>query len=63
MKYFIYFEVYTGFDAYNLDWGWSMRDFDDICVAKAALDRMLKAKKTYRNVSDILIKYQESNED
>ncbi len=59
MKYFIYFEAYMGHDQYNLDWNWSMREFDDIVVAKSALDRMMKNKKSYRNVSDILIKYQE----
>jgi hypothetical protein len=59
MKYFIYFEAYMGHDQYNLDWEGMLREFDDICIAKAALDRMIKSKGTYRNVSDILIKYQE----
>ena len=62
MKYFIYFEIFMGYDMLGgfPVWNWSMRDFDDIIVAKSALDRMIKNKKSYRSVSDILIKYQES---
>lgn len=60
MKYFIYFEICMGYDLeLSPMWQWFMRDFDDICVAKAALDRMLKNKSAYRSVSDILIKLPE----
>lgn len=55
MKYFIYFEM--RYSQYN--WEGMLREFDDIYIAKAVLDRMIKSKGKYRNVSDILIKLPE----